>query len=261
MIGLACSTVSCDGFDDNKFFRSFQVMPKVGYKFIEFNCWHPGDLTPSNIRRLKQTSAEVGITPISVYGCGFSGKDIGDRTRDTAHKIRMIEAACELGCRRVVATAFHRGQLGGLDAVIATLKDIIPFAEEKGVLICLENHANNNLETLEDYDKVFNSVPSPNLGLCVDTGHFEAANIKLSDVVKHFPNKINHIHVKETIKFGVEEFVRFGEGVTDNNAFIESILDIGYSGYISVELAISDKSNLIGDLKVPFNLFNKYETF
>ena len=259
MIGLACSTVSCDGFGDNKFARSFQIIPKIGYKFIEFNCWHPSDITPSNIRRLKVCSEESGITPISVYGCGFSGSNTTEITKDVAHKIRMIEAACELGCRRIVATGAHRGDAGGLDAIITILKEIAPFAEEKGVFICLENHANNNLETIEDYDTIFKYVPSPNIGLCVDTGHFEAADIRLADIAKHFSTKINHIHLKEAIKFGVEEFVRFGQGVTNNNAFIETIIDTGYSGYMSVELAILDKSDLLHDLKAPYDLFSKYE--
>ena len=260
MIGLACSTVSCDGFGNNRFLRSFQVMPKVGFQFVEFNCWHPSDILPSNIARLKMSCAEAGITPISIYGSSIGGEDTEQITKDVAHKLRMMEAALELGCHRIVATGYPTGKGGGLDAVITVLKEIIPFAEEKGILICLENHANNSLETIADYDRVFETLSSPNIGFCVDTGHIEAAGIQLSDVAAHFPTKINHIHVKEAEKFGVEKFVRFGEGVTDNNRFIETMVDIGYSGYISVELAIPDKSNVIQDLTVAYDKFHQYET-
>jgi hypothetical protein len=38
MIGLACATISCDGFDDNDFRNSFRIMPDVGFKYIEFNA-------------------------------------------------------------------------------------------------------------------------------------------------------------------------------------------------------------------------------
>lgn len=259
MIGLSCSTVSCDGFGDNHFLRSFQVMPKVGYKFIEFNCWHPSDILPSNIQRLKMSCAEAGLTPISIYGPSIGG-DKGQLTKDVAHKIRMMEAALELGCRRIVATGFQRGKDGGLDGVIRVLKEIIPFAEEKGILICLENHAHNNLETIDDYNRIFEEVPSPNVGLCADTGHIEASGIRLDEIASAFPTKVNHIHVKETVAFGVEEFVRFGEGVTDNNSFIEKMIDIGFSGYFSVELAILDKSNVVHDLKVAYDKFHRYET-
>ena len=257
MIGLACSTVSCDGFGNNHFLRSFQVMPKVGYKYIEFNCWHPSDILPSNIKRLKYNCEETGLIPISIYGSSFGGEEI---TKDVAYKIRMMEAALELGCRRIVATGYPRGKGGGLDAAIKVLKEITPFAEGNGILICLEHHANNAFETVEDYQRIFSEIPSPNVGLCTDTGHIEAAGISLNTMAEQFPTKINHIHVKETIKFGVEQFVRFGEGVTDNNSFIEKMVDIGYNGYISVELAIPDKSNVVEDLTVAYNMFHKYET-
>lgn len=259
MIGLACSTLSCDGFGDSKFARSFQVMPKIGYKYVEFNCWHPGDITPSNIRRLGVCCEETGITPSAVYGLGFSGISTAEITKDIAYRIRMIEAACELGCRRIVATGAARGTAGGLDTIITILKEITPYAEEKGVFICLENHTNNNLETIEDYDEIFTHAPSTYIGYCVDTGHVEASGILLSDVVRHFPTKINHIHLKETIQFGVEKFVRFGQGATNIPEFVERMIDIGYSGYMSVELAIPDKSDVIHDLTVPYEMFSKYE--
>jgi len=259
MIGLACSTVSCDGFDDNQFAVSLQIVPQVGFRFIEFNCWHPGDITPERIGLLKAQCAQVGLEPISVYGWGFGGSNLSELAKDVAHKIRLIEAAGELGCRRVVATGARRDESGGLQGIITVLREIVKYAEEKDVLICLENHASNNLETIEDYESIFRQVHSDHVGLCVDTGHFEAAGIHLPDVVHHFAGKINHVHVKETVQFGVERFVRFGQGVTDNRAFLQSMVDLGYQGYVSVELAIADKTNLLADLRVPFEMFHPFE--
>lgn len=62
------------------FFRSFQVVPQIEFNFIEFNCWHPSDILPSNIRRMRMSCAEIGLTPTSIYGsegnhpfCGRKG--------------------------------------------------------------------------------------------------------------------------------------------------------------------------------------------
>jgi sugar phosphate isomerase/epimerase len=93
----------------------------------------------------------------------------------------------------------------------------------------------------------------------VDTGHFSGSNIALDDVVERLGHKVNHIHVKEAAALGVPTFVAFGKGVTDNNRLIEQMIARGYTGFISVELAIEDKSNLLGDLKVPYDLFHPYE--
>jgi sugar phosphate isomerase/epimerase len=260
MIGLACSSLSCDGFVNIHFARAFEVAPQIGFKYMEFNCWHPSDLTPQGIQHTKRRCKEVGLTPISIYGASFGAASTFDVSKDVAHKVRMIEAARELGCWRIVATGAQRGAGGGLDEIITVLKEIAPMAEAHDVLICLENHANNNLEMIEDYERVFEAVTSPNVGLCVDTGHFEGANVDLDDVVDRLGDKINHIHVKEAAAKGEPRFVRFGEGVTDNNRLIERALERGYSGYISVELAIEDKSHLVRDLQVPYRLFQHYET-
>ena len=63
MIGLACSSLSCDGFVDIHFQRTFEIAPQIGFKSIEFNCWHPSDLTPQSTRRYAAT--EVATWPAS----------------------------------------------------------------------------------------------------------------------------------------------------------------------------------------------------
>jgi sugar phosphate isomerase/epimerase len=258
ILGLACSTLSCDGFGDNDFMKSFEVLPQIGFRYVEFNCWHPADLAPVRVRSIQERSEQTGLTPVAIYGSSFGGENNHALSKDVCHKLRMIEVARQLGCRRIVATGAGRGQQGGIDAILTVLHEIVPLAEETGVLICLENHANNNLETIEDYQRIFDAIDSPNVGICVDTGHFDAAAVDLDQVVEIFSEKINHIHVKEAIARGVEQFVRFGEGITDNGRLIGQLLARGYEGYVSVELALKDKSTLVHDLETPFKMFNTY---
>ncbi|GGG02253.1 sugar phosphate isomerase/epimerase family protein [Paenibacillus abyssi] len=259
MIGLACASLSCDGFGDHHFVSSMRLMPQIGYRHIELNCWYPSDLTPLNIRRLQLRCAEAGLKPIAVYGSSFGGSNHHEISKDVCHKLRMIDAARELGCHRIVATGGARGQQGGMEAVLTALRQVVPYSEERGVLICLENHASNNLEFIEDYEHIFSELDSPNLGVCADTGHFEASGLGLDEVAARLHNRIHHIHVKETARKGEEVFVKFGQGVTDNRRFIDMLLGHGYQGYITVELAIEDKSNLLQDLSVPYRMFSTYE--
>jgi len=244
---------------DNHFDRTFEVAPQIGFRYVEFNCWFASDLTPQGIRRARRRCEETGLTPAALYGGSFGASGPLDLGKDVGHKLRMIEAAVELGCRRIVATGAARGQGGGLDEIVAVLEQITPVAEAHDVLICLENHAQNNLETIADYQRVFAAIPSPNVGLCVDTGHFTGSNIKLDDVITSLGHKVNHIHVKEAAAPGVPKFVPFGHGVTDNNRLIEQMIAYGYQGFISIELAIENKSDLVNDLKKPYSMFHKYE--
>jgi sugar phosphate isomerase/epimerase len=259
MINLASATVSCDGFEDSGFRESFYWLPKIGYKHVEFNCWHPSNLTPNAIRSMKRQCIEAGLTPAGLYGPYFGGGSREEIAKDVCAKIRLIDAAVELGCSRVVATGTARGKLGGLDAIIAALHEVTPYAEERGILIGLENHANNNLETIEDYERLFAEISSPNVGLCIDTGHFEASGIALDDVVSRLGHKVNHLHVKDNAQFGVQRFVKFGEGTTDNVKLVEQMVELRYSGYVTVEYSVPDKSDLMRDLKVPYDMFARFE--
>ena len=261
MIGLACATISCDGFDDNDFRNSFQIMPAVGFRYIEFNAWYPADITPSKMRELKQRCAAHNLLPACLHGMGFGGDNARDLSKDVAHKLRFVDAALEVGCRRISFTGAGRGKQGGLDAIITVLKEVAPVAEEKDVLVCLENHADNNLENIDDYARIFDAISSPNVGICLDTGHFDAAAVDMDALISRFQLQINHIHVKENKGFGRKEFVRFGQGTTDNFHVVERMLALGYQGFITVELSPQeDTSTIPADLRLAKQMFAKYET-
>jgi len=261
MIGLACATLSCDGFGDTDFVESFRLMPQIGFKYVEFNCWYPRTLTPAKIRDLKARCTSNGLIPISIHGSNFGGEGNEGLSKDTAHKIRLIEAAKELGVTRIGATGSRRGSNGGLDAIITTLKEVAPVAEEYGVEIGLENHANNNLENIDDYERIFEVIDSPNVGIWLDTGHFDAASVDMDDLIDRLYSRINHIHVKENQGKGKADFTRFGEGTTDNFHVIDRMIDKGYSGFITVELSPQkDTSTIFDDLVVAQKMFSHYET-
>ncbi len=261
MIGLACATISCDGFDDNDFQNSFRIMPAVGFKYIEFNAWYPADITPAKMRELRQRCQLHNLQPACIHGMGFGAEDARDLSKDVGHKLRIIDAALELGCRRVSFTGAGRGKAGGLAAIITVLKQVTPVAAEKDVLICLENHAGNNLENIDDYARIFDVIDSPNLGICLDTGHFDAAGVNMDELIDRFQLKVNHIHVKENKGFGRKEFVRFGQGDTDNFHVIDRMLALGYEGFITVELSPQeDTSTIPEDLRLAKQMFSRYET-
>ena len=197
MIKLACATLSCDGFGDTDFEASFRMLPEIGFKYVEFNCWYPRTITPEKMRDLKARCEARNLLPASIHGSSFGGDDPHALSKDTAHKIRLIEAACELGVTRIGATGSARGTQGGLDAIITVLKEIAPVAEEYGVEIGLENHEGNNLENIADYERIFDVIDSDNVGIWLDTGHFDAAGVDMDDLIDRLHSRVNHIHVKD----------------------------------------------------------------
>lgn len=264
MIRLSCASLSFDGFGDEDFVGTFAKVNDAGYSHLEFNCWYPRTLTPAKMRDLAARCREAGVAPGSIHVSGFGGEGNHGLTKDLCHKLRGIAAVGELGGSVLCATGAARGTAGGLDSIITVLRELMPAAEEAGVLVALENHVGNNLENLDDYRRIFDAVDSPSLGICMDTGHFEAAGVSLDELIDEFAPRINHIHLKENRGFGVKEFVRFGDGTTDNVHAVERMVELGYSGYLVVEVSpeigpSDDRPFTIDDLKKPYEMFRGYE--
>ena len=262
MIKLACATLSMEGFGETDFSRTFSQAVEIGYKHIEFNCWHPSTFTPGMIMSLKERCALHHLDTVAIHlNSGFGGNPI----KDFCHKVYAMQAVKLLGGRMIVSTGAARGEECGIDGVIRSLKALIPVAEELDVQISLENHAMNNLENIEDYRRVFDAIDSRYVGLCIDTGHFEAAGVHLDDVVDEFYTRVNHIHLKENKTFGKKEFTRFGEGNTDNKHLVERMISCGYSGCLTIELSpeIGEKDGRplgFEDLVLPYRMFSGYES-
>ena len=264
MIKLACATISFDGFGDNNFVKTFELAPQIGFEYIEFNCWYPSTLTPEKMRDLNERMKVTGLQAAAIHVGSFGGNNNWEITKDVCHKHRAMQCAVELGCRRLSATGSGRGEDGGLEAIITSLKELAPIAEELDVLICLENHANNNLEFIDDYRRILDAIPSSHVGINIDTGHFDASNVDMMKLIEEMGDRVNHIHIKENKGYGKKEFTRFGEGVTDNDAVINAMVARGYEGFITIELSpeIGEHDGrpfTIEDIRKPFTMFSKYD--
>ena len=262
MIRLACSTLSVEGFDETNYEKTFSILPEIGYRYVEFNCWYPSALSPKMIRSLKQRCDDTGLTPAAIHLNSGIG---GELVKDFSHKVWAIEAARLLGAKRIVTSGLKRGMEKGLTEAIATLKALVPVMEDMDMIICLENHKDNTLETIDDYRRVFDAVDSNRVGLCIDTGHFDASGVDMDALIDAFASRVNHIHLKENKGKGEKRFTRFGEGTTDNHHVIRRMLSLGYTGYLSVELSpeISEKDDsrpfTLEDVALPYKLFSVYE--
>lgn len=261
MIELSCATLSFEGFGETDFCRTFELAPKLGYKNIEFNCWYPSSLQPKTIRSLKRRCLSKGLNPMAIHLNGGFG---GDPVRDFCHKVLAMQSIRSLGGSMIVSSGFERGKYDGIKGVIKSLKELIPVAEELDVVISLENHVHSDIENIDDYRRIFDEIDSRHVGICIDTGHFDAAGVDMSVFIDEFAVLVNHIHLKENKGFGTKEFTRFMEGTTDNRSVIETLISKGYSGYLTIELSpeIGEKDNrpfTISDLELPIKMFSVYE--
>ncbi len=259
-VELALATICCDGFANHHHNPSFDIIPQTRFRNVEFNVWYPDTITPAAIQTLKRRSNQHGLTPISLQGSGFGSSGNNGIIKDLSHKLNLMYGCRQLGCRRVKCTGARRGTQGGLEAVITVLRELAPAAESMGMLILLENHAGNVLERIEDFETIFSKIDSPNVGLCLDTGHFEGVGIDLIHVLDRLHSRTLHVDLKDCRKRGAgHDTVVFGQGVTDFDGFLKHLFHYNYSGYLVIEQAWREpKEPLLENLHAAYKQFQPY---
>jgi len=145
---------------------------------------------------------------------------------------RAIEVAGETGCNLVV--------VGGPDRAtepffpfLKALEELEPLVRGTPVRLALENHYKNWIESIPDYEHIFDYLPSPNIGMTLDTGHFSSAGIDSEVVARKFGvEKVFHVHIKD--HQGTDS-VPLGTGTTNNGGMARVLKAAGYTGYLSME--------------------------
>lgn len=233
---VAIATICFDGFDDRDFADAFSAAPEVGISALEFNCWYPRTLTPRGIRSILSRCGSTGLRPATLQILSPApGSDLAGPSAEVARWLWMIEAASMLGVDIVKTTGPRRADDGDLlGSIVQALQEVAPFAEERGVKIALENHFGNTFEFPDDYERLFETLPS-HVGMCLDTGHFAASGVDTSALWERFADRIFQIDLKDCARSGAAEFVPFGEGIVDFDAVLSSASAHDFSGVVVVE--------------------------
>lgn len=190
--------------------------------------------------------------------------DLDKRAANVAHLMTVIRASAKLGIG-LVTTFIGRDQRRTVEENLEIVKEVWPpivkLAEELGVKIAIENcpmlfgrdqwPAGQNLMTSPaNWRRVFEILPSQNLGINYDPSHFVWQMIDPYAPLYAFRDKIFHVHYKD-IKLYPEKLNEVGimgypldfmspklPGLGDVNwaKFVSALTDIGYDGYSCIEV-------------------------
>ncbi|MGD0091195.1 MAG: sugar phosphate isomerase/epimerase family protein [Planctomycetota bacterium] len=114
------------------------------------------------------------------------------------------------------------------------IKKVVPFAEEQGVKIGIENVWNNFLMDPQDMAKYIDEIGSPWVGSFFDIGnHVKFA--KPEDWIRTLGKRILRLHVKEFSK--AKGFnVKLGEGDIVWPEVVKALGEVGYTGWATAEV-------------------------
>lgn len=243
---IICASICYRGYAEDEVTATLETAPGAGYKHIDIHgpmTWSVEAIDAFDLPAMKERLAASGLHCAGLYPPGWGGSDEADvreRARAIARSVRLTE---ELGGTQISTTgASPQGEPGALDRVIECARqalDQTPAATP--VKLTLEPHYRNVLQQPEDFERVFEAIDDPRLGLCIDTGHFHSAGVDTAAMIRHFSERVFAVHFKDHL--GTTS-VGIGRGEIDLAAVIATLREINYQGGLTVELEVPDPGNL-----------------
>ena len=248
-----------------------------GLRCLEVACWRYAGvchidmdtLTDGRIAEITHycNQKQVEISSLGYYPNPLD-RDPGKRSEAVNHLKKLIVASAKLGVN-MVTTFIGRMQDASVEENLEEMKlvwpELLSLAEAHNVKIAIENcpmlfgaeqwpGGQNLFTSPSNWKKIFDALPSGNLGINYDPSHFIWQMIDYIQPIYEFRDKIFHVHIKD-IKVYPEKLKQVGImaypldymapklpglGDVDWGAYISALMDIGYDGYICLE--IEDKS-------------------
>lgn len=257
--GFACVEVAC--WPQGKAERRYAGVSHIDAERVLEDDTYAGHITDYAKEK------GVAISSLAFYPNTMDA-DLEKREANVTHLMNLIRASQKLGVN-MVTTFIGRDQAKNVEENLALVKEIWPpiikLAEECGVKIGIENcpmlfgpdqwpGGQNLMTTPAIWRKVFEILPSDNLGINYDPSHFVWQMIDYVAPIYEFKDKIFHVHYKDIKVYrdrlndcGIMAYpLDFmspklpGLGDVDWGRYVSALTDIGYDGCTCIE--VEDKA-------------------
>jgi sugar phosphate isomerase/epimerase len=218
--------------------------------------YDPDTITDTQVDEILAVSRETGARIISIEcmdGVNHIDPDPAARAQANARFIRALELAHRLGCK--FCGTFSGGIPGAdMDRQVKELAAVVnekyvPVLDRLDIAMGWENYpTEENFATVPGaWEKVFELVPSPRLGLEFDPSHLVRQFIDPYDAAWRVRDRIRGVHLKDTeITHAVLQQVGIhgrgwwryripGQGMIDWPRFITILLQAKFHGGAAVE--------------------------
>ncbi len=268
--------------DQSSFEEMMDIAADLGFECVEVACWPQGKaerryagvshidaervlIDDDYANHILKYSIEkkVEISSLAYYPNTMDA-DLEKRETAVEHLKALIRASAKLGIN-MVTTFIGRDQSKTVEENLELVKEIWPpiieLAEKYHVRIGIENcpmlfgadqwpGGQNLMTTPANWRKVFEILPSDNLGINYDPSHFVWQMIDYIKPIYEFKDKIFHVHYKD-IKVYPDKLQQVGimgypldfmspklpgYGDVDWGKYVSALTDIGYDGYTCIEV-------------------------
>ena len=208
-------------------------------------------LRASNVNAFTGFFAAAGDSPAGVqpprgdtYHPTWIEDDKGAREVRIAHTSACIRMAAAAGAKTLslqpggplIGTGLSREQAG--ERFAEGISAILPPAREAGITLAIEPEPGLLLQTTGEY-RQWKQEFFPNEALVkinFDVGHAFCVGEDPAAVAREMAGEYAHIHLEDIADTRVHQHLVPGEGAIDFRALFRALNEVGYDGWITVEL-------------------------
>lgn len=231
--------------------KALRDIAAVGYQGVEI---FDGNLVEyaEKSDEFKSLLAELDLSLVSVYtGANFIYDDI---LEDEFYKIsKAISFASSLGAVNLIVGGGARRASGVRESdyqkLAAGLDRVTDLASAAGLTACYHPHLTTIVESPADLEKIMGLTK---IHFCPDTAHLAAGSGNPAELIRKYSERIRHVHLKDFTPDPFA-FLPLGKGSLDMSDILKALGEIGYDGWLVVEL-----DNYDGDPKEAAEISMQY---
>jgi sugar phosphate isomerase/epimerase len=250
---------STNAYLNHTFADAVTRLARIGYRGVEImadvpHAW-PAYLLPEQKQAIRDALAANKLTISNInafmmhaindhrqkyWHPSWIEPDANYRRVRIDHTKRALTLAKELGAPNI--TTEPGGPLEGrpwkecLGLFVEMLKPVVEHAEKERVMLLIEPEPDLLIETADQYLEFAAKLSSPFLGLNFDIGHSFCVNDEPANTVRRLGKLIRHVHLEDIAATRVHHHLIPGEGAIDFAATLTALKEIGYEGWVTIEL-------------------------
>ncbi len=247
-IRFAMCNEFCEGWD---FASACHLAAETGYEGIEIAPFtirdSVRDISAQQRTELKRTADEHGLEVVGLHwllvkpeGLYMNHPDVALRERTAGYLEAEIAFCADLGGKvMVVGSPKQRNVLEGdtyeatWDRTVKVFQELAPSAASRGVCLCIEPlspQETNFINTAEDGRRLVEAVDHPAFRLILDVKAMSSEHEPIADIIRNSAPCLRHFHANDANLLGP------GFGDTDFRPIAAALREVGYDGFVSVEV-------------------------
>jgi sugar phosphate isomerase/epimerase len=229
----------------------FALAQRIGYDAVEIAPFtlqkHVTEITPEQRQQITALAAQHKLEVAGIHwvlvgpdDLHITSPDADIRSRTKQYLCDLVRFGCDVGGRvMVLGSPKQRDILPGVepeDARAWFAEAVAEAAQVPGAgsfQLCIEpllSSATNMITTAAEACEMADRIGLPNVGVILDVNSMSHEETDLPAAIRASQRHLRHFHANDPCQRGP------GWGEVDFRPLFEALLDIGYSGYVSVEV-------------------------